>query len=167
MMLGLHPLRPTSRSSIHTTGPNASDGGIIDPQFLTSEYDRKTVSRLAIRAREIFERGLIADHVVREVVPGTMVTDEESALAAALEGGTNGYHPLSTCAMGPDDDDVVDPDLRVRGVEGLRVVDAAVFVDQPSDNTSAPTQALAWRSAEGIAAQNLARQLWRSCPWRW
>lgn len=91
---------------------------------------------------------------MREVVPGKIVTDEEGALAAALEGGTNGYHPLSTCAMGPNDDAVVDPDLRVRGVEGLRVVDASVFVDQPSGNTSAPTQALAWQAAERIAAQN-------------
>ncbi|HEX3513723.1 MAG TPA: GMC family oxidoreductase, partial [Trebonia sp.] len=55
-----------------------------------------------------------------------------------------------SCAMGPNDDDVVDPRLRVRGVEGLRVVDASVFPYQPSGNTSAPTQALAWHAASLI-----------------
>ncbi|MDJ1371232.1 GMC family oxidoreductase [Gulosibacter molinativorax] len=152
VMLGLYPLRPTSRGSIHITGPNAEDGGIVNPQFLTSDYDRKIVSQLVLKGREIFERGAISNYIVHETAPGTEVTDEESALRNSLEAGTNGYHPLSTCAMGPNDDDVVDADLRVRGVDALRVVDASVFVDQPSGNTSAPVQALAWQAAERIAA---------------
>ncbi|WP_308208218.1 GMC oxidoreductase [Actinomadura madurae] len=71
-------------------------------------------------------------------------------IAAGLEQGTCGYHAIGTCAMGPDDDDVVDPRLRVRGVTGLRVVDASVLPTMVAGNLNGPVSALAWRAADLI-----------------
>lgn len=68
----------------------------------------------------------------------------------ALNKGASGYHTLGTCRIGPDPEDVVDERLRVRGVDGLRVVDASIFPAQPSGNNNAPTIAAAWIAAEMI-----------------
>ncbi len=72
-------------------------------------------------------------------------------LDAGLTLGGCGYHAIGTCAMGPNDDDVVDPALRVRGVSGLRVVDASVLPVMVSGNLNGPVSALAWRAADLIA----------------
>lgn len=154
VMLQYYPLRPTSRGSIHIAGDDPAIPPFVDPQYATSEYDRTILSRLTLRARELFASGPLAEHIVGETTPGPAVTDGPSALQHAIDSGGFYGHPLSTCAMGPDDEDVVDADLRVRGAEGLRVVDASVFMVQPSGNTSAPTQALAWQAARRIQDQN-------------
>jgi choline dehydrogenase len=92
--------------------------------------------------------------VIEEEAPGPDVQDDEQMVRHALVYGGSGYHTLATCAMGPNDDDVVDPRLRVRGVDGLRVVDASVFPHMPSGNCNGPTMVLAWRAAELIAEEN-------------
>jgi len=122
----------------------------IVPNFFTSVYDRETVVALTHKMREIIARSPIADLITEETVPGNEVATDEDILRNALVNGGNGYHTLATCAMGPNDDDVVDARLRVRGVESLRVVDASVFPHMPSGNNNAPTQALAWHAARLI-----------------
>jgi choline dehydrogenase-like flavoprotein len=77
--------------------------------------------------------------------------DEDAILAHALDHGLVGNHAVGTCAIGPDQSDVTDPALRVRGTEGLRVVDASVFPAIPAGNTAAPTMAMAWLAARLIA----------------
>ena len=96
----------------------------------------------------------IAGLVGRETLPGAEYATDEQILENALNRGGTGYHTLGTCAMGPNDDDVVDARLRVRGVQGLRVVDASVFPHMPSGNNNAPTQALAWHAASLIIEDN-------------
>jgi choline dehydrogenase-like flavoprotein len=99
------------------------------------------------------ERSGIGDPAVLiagETVPGEEVATDEAILRNAMTNGGNGYHTLGTCAMGPEDDNVVDARLRVRGAESLRVVDASVFPNMPSGNNNAPTQALAWHAARLI-----------------
>ena len=150
LMVAAYPLRPTSRGDIHITGADPGDPVRINPNFLATEDDRRIMGKVGPRIRTLFASGPIADMVVAERAPGTDIGSEEDFIAHAETGGASGYHPLGSCAMGPNADDVVDARLRVRGVEGLRVVDASVFPHQPSGNTSAPTQALAWRAAQLI-----------------
>ncbi|GAA1948123.1 GMC family oxidoreductase N-terminal domain-containing protein [Nocardioides panacihumi] len=152
LMLAAYPLRPTSRGHIHITGPDPEDAPVIQPDFLGTEEDRRVIGKVGPRVRELFGSGPIADLVTEERIPGPDVRTEADFEQVGHYAGASGYHPLGTCAMGPGADDVVDERLRVRGVEGLRVVDASVFPHQPSGNTSAPTQALAWRAASLILA---------------
>jgi len=85
----------------------------------------------------------------KELYPGPDVTTDEEIVRHSLNAGPYGYHTLGTAAIGPDDDDVVDERLRVRGVDGLRVVDASVFPYQPSGNNG-PTSPAAWIAADLI-----------------
>ena len=147
LMLAAYPLRPTSQGRIHITGADADAPVHIQPDFLSTELDREVIGKVGLKVRELFATGPIADLVRTERLPGPGVDTEEDFIRMAESAGASGYHPLGTCAMGPNADDVVDDRLRVRGVDGLRVVDASVFPRQPSGNTSAPTQALAWHAA--------------------
>jgi choline dehydrogenase len=78
------------------------------------------------------------------------VQNDQDIIDAGLTTGTPGYHTIGTCAMGPNDDDVVDARLRVRGVSNLRVVDASVLPIMVSGNLNGPVSALAWRAADLI-----------------
>jgi choline dehydrogenase-like flavoprotein len=101
--------------------------------------------------RRLFATSPLVDRIERETVPGAAAarTDQE-ILDAGLTVGGCGYHAIATCAMGPNDDDVVDPRLRVRGVPSLRVVDASVLPIMISGNLNGPVSALAWRAADFI-----------------
>jgi choline dehydrogenase-like flavoprotein len=88
--------------------------------------------------------------VESEVVPGPSVSTHRDVVRLAQNQHVGIYHAVGAAAMGPNDDDVVDDRLRVRGVAGLRVIDASVFAEQPAGNTAAPTMALAWRAADLI-----------------
>jgi choline dehydrogenase len=83
-------------------------------------------------------------------VPGPTVQADQEIIDAGLTIGGCGYHAIGTCAMGPNDDDVVDPRLRVRGVTNLRVVDASVLPIMVSGNLNGSVSALAWRAADFI-----------------
>ncbi len=150
LMLAAYPLRPTSQGHIHITGPDPEDPAAIQPNFLGTEEDRRILGKVGPRVREIFGSGPVSELVTTERIPGADVRTEADFERVGLQIGASGYHPLGTCAMGGGSDDVVDERLRVRGAEGLRVVDASVFPRQPSGNTSAPTQALAWNAARLI-----------------
>jgi choline dehydrogenase-like flavoprotein len=91
--------------------------------------------------------------VIGEDAPGTDLVTPEQAVEYARATGIGIYHAVGSCAMGPNDEDVVDARLRVRGVRGLRVVDASVFPAMPSGNTAAPTMAMAWRAADLVGAE--------------
>lgn len=149
MFLG-YALRPTSEGSIHIGGALPENAPIIRPNFFATEHDQKSVIALTRTMRELIATGPISDVVVEETLPGRDIDSDEEILRNAFLNGGNGYHTLGTCAMGPEDDDVVDSRLRVRGVEGLRVVDASVFPTMPSGNNNAPTQAAAWLAADLI-----------------
>ncbi len=150
LMIVIYPMRPTSRGSIHI-GP---DGPVIRPNYLSTDYDQQMIRNISTRTEELFAKGPVSDLVGDRIYPGPEIGTEDEFLHNTLGAGASGYHTLGTCAMGPNDDDVVDPHLRVRGVDALRVVDASVFPYQPSGNTSAPTEALAWRAAFLIRAEH-------------
>ena len=101
-------------------------------------------------AREIAAAQPLASKIVREIKPGPDVSDRESLEEDLRRRLMLIYHPVGTCRMGSDDEAVVDPELRVRGLEGLRVIDASVMPLIPGGNTNAPTIMIAERAADLI-----------------
>ena len=102
------------------------------------------------RTREIFAQSPIADRISHEMFPGPDVRSDDELVDAALDGGYIGYHAIGSCAMGPSDDDVVDGQLRVRGIDGLRVVDCSAMPTMVAGNLNGPVMAMAWRAADLI-----------------
>ena len=143
-------LRPTSQGSVHVRTSRAEDPPVIHPNYLTSEQDRRATAAVLPRMRELLATRPLADMVIEEETPGPGVTTDEELVNYALTAGGPGYHTLGTCAIGPNDDDVVDSSLRVRGVDGLRIVDASVFPRMVSGNCNGPTMAMAWIAADQI-----------------
>ncbi|MCV7282400.1 GMC family oxidoreductase N-terminal domain-containing protein [Mycolicibacterium flavescens] len=143
-------LRPDSEGHVTITSADPDAPLDIDPNFLTSDHDRRVVSALFRTMRHLFEQSPIADLIVAETRPGSAVQSEQEIVDAALDHGYCGYHAVGTCAMGPSDDDVVDPSLRVRGVDGLRVMDCSVMPTMVSGNLNGPAMAMAWHAADLI-----------------
>ena len=85
-----------------------------------------------------------------ETRPGSAVQSDDEVVDAALDQGYCGQHAVGTCAMGPNDDDVVDPSLRVRGVDKLRIMDCSVMPTMVSGNLNGPAMAMAWHAADLI-----------------
>jgi choline dehydrogenase-like flavoprotein len=147
------PMYPTSRGSLHITGPGLEDPPCLRPNYLSTEYDREMLPLAYRKAREIIASEPFSRYVVSELEPGIDFDDDEAIVEYGIARGVAGAHALGTCKMGPEDTDVVDSTLRVRGAQGLRVIDASVFPGQPSGNNNAPTMALAWLAGDRILAE--------------
>lgn len=153
-LIGGYPMFPTSRGSIHITGKRLSDKPRLVASFYQTDHDRGVLTQLVRTLRSYIESPEMKALGAVEYMPGaTVSTDEEIVNFATAHGGL-GYHPLGACAMGTADDDVLDERCRVRGVGGLRVVDASIFRDQPSGNNSAATSAAAWIASRMIQEDN-------------
>lgn len=152
MFLG-YASRPTSRGYVHITGARPENKPMINPNYLDTEHDRAITATIIDRARALAAQSPLAELVLEETVPGPGVHTSDQLFEHALVNGGSGYHSLGTAAMGPHDDDPVDSDLRVRGVEGLRVVDASVFPHMVSGNCNGPVMALAWLAAQRILVE--------------
>ena len=143
-------LRPESRGSIRIRSADPAAPPEIRINYLASEVDRTTnVEGLKI-LRKILHAPALSPYVVEEVDPGDKVTSDEALLAYCRTRGTTIYHPTSTCRMGNDPLAVVDQRLRVRGIDGLRVVDASVMPDLVSGNTNAPVIMIAEKASDMI-----------------
>jgi choline dehydrogenase len=143
-------LRPESRGSIRIRSADPAAPPEIRINYLASEVDRVTnVEGLKI-LRKILHAPALAPYVVSEVEPGNKVTSDEALLAYCRTRGTTIYHPTSTCRMGNDPLAVVDQRLRVRGIDGLRVIDASVMPDLVSGNTNAPVIMIAEKVSDMI-----------------
>lgn len=145
-------LRPDSEGYLAITSADPNAPLDIDPRFFATEHDRTTVAALFRTIRSIFEQAPIANELIGETRPGTSVTSDDAIVDAALDDGYCGYHAVGTCAMGPADDDVVDPLLRVRGVHNVRIMDCSVMPIMVSGNLNGPAMAMAWRAADLILA---------------
>jgi choline dehydrogenase len=143
-------LRPTSEGSVAITSAEPSAPLRIDPNYLDTDYDRTTTANLLRTMRGIFEQSPIAERISHETYPGASVRSDGDLVDTVLDGGYCGYHAAGTCAMGPSDDDVVDDQLRVRGVDSLRVVDCSVMPTMVAGNLNGPMMAMAWRAADLI-----------------
>ncbi|MGO4675426.1 GMC family oxidoreductase [Bosea sp. 2YAB26] len=159
---GLHPfgaftasvcnLRPSSRGSVHLKSPDASDAPAISPNYLATDEDRQVAVDALKLARRIVAQQPLARFKPQEHVPGPSVTSDAELLEAAGRLGTTIFHPAGTARMGRDDDAgaVLDERLRLRGVEGLRVIDASAMPRITSGNTAAPTMMIAEKGAQMI-----------------
>lgn len=143
-------LRPDSEGYVTITSADPEAPLEIDPNFFATQHDRRVFASAFRQLREVFSRSPIADSLVTEVAPGADVVSDDEIIDAALDQGYCGYHAVGTCAMGPADDDVVDPQLRVRGVHNLRVMDCSVMPIMVSGNLNAPVMAMGWRAADLI-----------------
>jgi choline dehydrogenase len=145
-------LNPKSVGSMHVRSPDPREQAAMDPRYLSDEHDtRMYVQGIGI-ARGVAAQPALKQLIVRETRPGPGVADEAAVLDYIKSTLATSWHMVGTCRMGTDALAVVDPQLRVRGLEGLRVVDASVFPTIPSSNTNIPTIAAAEKGAELIAA---------------
>lgn len=149
MFMG-YQIRPNTFGSVHASGKLSDNLPIIEARFLEDEVDRAAIAPVLDIARTVLANGPVADYVADEEYPGPAVSTHDEVLRYSIDTGAGIYHAVGSAAMGPEDDDVVDPQLRVRGVEGLRIADASVLPIQVSGNTAAPTMAIGWRAADLI-----------------
>ena len=150
MHVAAYTLRPTSRGSIHiaTTDPHASAG--LSANHAATDQDRAEMVGLVRAVRRYLATEPLAGLLAEETSPGAACQNDAEILAAYERLGTCGYHAVGSCRMGRDEQSVVDPALRVRGVSGVRVMDTAIMPAIPSGNTNGPTMAMAWRAADII-----------------
>jgi choline dehydrogenase len=150
-------IRPTSRGSVHATTLNPQDAPKIQHNYLSTKRDRELSIEGFKLQRRIYDAAPFSEHATDELLPGPSVQTDEEILEFWRSDSMSTYHPVGTAKMGPADDPeaVVDSQLRVHGIEGLRVVDASVFPLIPSGNTHAPVVAVAERAADLILGKSV------------
>jgi choline dehydrogenase len=146
LVVGAVEVRSRGHVRLASADPRAEP--IVDPRYLSDDADVDLLVAGVRRAREIAAHAPLAGLCAGEVAPGDAVDDDERLRAWIRATAGTMFHPTGTCAMGADPAAVCDPHLRVRGVGGLRVVDASVFPTVPRGNTNAPTIAVAERAAD-------------------
>ncbi len=143
-------VRPESRGTIHIKSADPSVHPSIAPNYLSDPLDQEVAVAGLKWGRRIATQPALAPYIDHEMLPGPDFTNDEALLGFARMAGSTIYHPVGTCQMGHGPMAVVDPQLRVRGVEGLRVVDASVMPRLVSGNTNAPTIMIAEKAADMI-----------------
>ena len=145
---------PESRGRVDIASKDPAADPRIDPNYLDAELDQKTIVAGIKMLRDIYQQPGFCHLWDVEMVPGADVKTDDEILDAARQGGGTVYHCTGTCRMGVDDGAVVTPDLKVRGVDGLRVVDASVMPVITSANTNAPTYMIAEKAAEIMLSES-------------
>jgi len=145
-------LRPRSRGAILLKSANPADKALIQPNYLgdAGGYDLAMLVEGVALSRQILAAAPLDGYRGTELLPGDDVRSEADVVAFIRRKAETIYHPVGTCRMGADVGAVVDSELRVRGVDGLRVVDASVMPNLPGGNTNAPTIMIAERAADLI-----------------
>lgn len=165
-------LQPTSEGRCDITSPDPDALPKITPNWLSTQHDRETALALMRYIRRVAAQPAVAPLLAKELRPGAEVRDEQQMLAHFTRFATAGTHSVGTCRMGTGDDAVLDGELRVRGVENLRVADCSAMPGLTSGNTNAPAMALGWRAADIILGKRcrairqgpIDREIKRSCP---
>ena len=142
-------LNPTSRGHVRLRSPRPEDAPVIMANYLSTPEDRQVAADSLRLTRHIASQPALAKYQPREVKPGVQFQSDSELARLAGDIGTTIFHPVGTCRMGRADDPlaVVDPELRVRGVIGLRIADASVMPTITSGNTNSPTLMIAERAA--------------------
>lgn len=148
--IGFFQLRPGSRGSVHIRTADPNDDPSIDPRYLEAEVDQQTMIDAFRMARRISRQSALEPFVVRETRPGGDVESDEAILRYLRASGQTSFHPVGSCKMGTDAMAVVDPELRVHGIESLRVADSSVMPTMPSSNTNAASIMVGEKAADHI-----------------
>jgi choline dehydrogenase len=143
-------LRPRSRGTVRLASNDPTAAPLIDPNYWADPYDKEMSLRGLKLAREIFKQNGLAKYMMAERLPGVDVTSDEALFNYACKHAKTDHHPAGTCKMGHDKMAVVAPDLKLRGLEGLRVADASIMPTVTSGNTNAPTIMIAEKAADLI-----------------
>jgi choline dehydrogenase len=143
----IYPTRPASRGHVHLAQTTSQQSCTIQPNYLTCEEDRAITRRGIALLREIFNAEPMAKVALKELRPGADVISDEALMQYVANTSTTSYHPVGTCKMGHDDLAVVDDQLRVHGIERLRVIDASIMPTICSANTNAAAMMIAMRGA--------------------
>jgi choline dehydrogenase len=146
------PNKPRSRGSVLIRSPDAREAPSIRFNYLTDQRDIDDWRRVVHLTREILARPALAPFRGDEIQPGSAITTDAAIDAWVRDNVESAYHPSCTCKMGADDDPVavLDPSCRVRGVSGLRVVDASIFPTITNGNLNAPSIMVGERAADMI-----------------
>lgn len=155
--IGGNSMRPDSRGEIRLRSTEARDKPVIDHRLLGDQRDVRRLVATGKFISRLFETPPLRDHIVGANYPEILPQDDSEWEDHVRQTANIGYHPVGTCRMGGDDA-VLDPQLRVRGIRGLRVADASVMPVIVSGNTNAATIMIAERAAEFIASGSVSRQ---------
>ncbi|MDX1819926.1 MAG: GMC family oxidoreductase N-terminal domain-containing protein [Paracoccaceae bacterium] len=145
-------LRPESRGTVTITSNDPRDAPRIAPNYLSTEGDRRVAIDAIRQARQIMAQAPMAKYAPEEMKPGLTAQSDAELAQAAGDIGTTIFHPVGTVRMGTDDAAPLDGELRLRGINGLRVVDASVMPLITSGNTNSPTIMIAEKAADMILA---------------
>ncbi len=159
MTLGVYQCRPESKGTIHAKSPDPAANPAIRPNFLADEVDQRTVVAAMKIGRRIIENPTMDKYRAFEMNPGPQVQADDEWLEFARINGQTTYHVIGTCKMGHDPMAVVDDQLRVQGIDGLRVIDASIMPTMVSGNTNAAVIMIAEKGADMVkeAARQPAR----------
>ncbi|MDD1791764.1 GMC family oxidoreductase N-terminal domain-containing protein [Enterovibrio sp. ZSDZ42] len=167
MTTGVWQERPESTGFVRARSSNPFDTPIVQPNYLANEKDQQVLLAGMRLARRLMRTSTLAPYFDHETAPGDDVQTDEELLDFARKNGTTVYHLIGTARMGPDSDPeaVVDAQLRVHGLDGLRVVDASIMPSMPSANTNAATLMIAEKASDMIRgltplapAENIANE---------
>ena len=139
-------LRPRSRGTVRLASADPKAAPLIDPNYWADPYDRACAIQGLRLAREILRQPALKPFILAERLPGDGLNSDEELAQYAYRSAKTDHHPVGTCAMGS----VTTPDLKLRGIEALRIVDASVMPFVPSCNTNAPTIMVAEKAADLI-----------------
>ena len=144
--------RPDSIGFVRARSADPFEHPVIQPNYLGAESDRQVLLAGMKLARRLLGSRPLSKYYDREEFPGSQAQSDEDLMAAAKERGTTTFHLMGTCRMAPDSDPtaVVDDQLRVRGLDGLRVVDASLMPQIIAGNTNAPAMLMGWKGAEAV-----------------
>jgi choline dehydrogenase-like flavoprotein len=152
MTLSVYQCRPESKGSIHAKSPDPAAAPVIRPNYLADELDRRTLVAGLKIARQIVGNPALDRYRAFEMNPGDQCQSDDDLLDYARRSGQTAFHVIGTCKMGNDPMAVVNDELRVRGLEGLRVVDASIMPTMVSGNTNASVIMIAEKGADMIKA---------------
>jgi choline dehydrogenase len=156
---GAWQMRPLSRGYVEAKSSRPGDAPAINPRYLSEDSDRRAIIGGLRFARRLYAAPALQQFVREETLPGIQIQSDDELLDYARRNGSTCYHASCTCLMGDHAMAVVDDALRVRGMEGLRVIDASVMPAVTSTNTNAPTIMIAEKGAaiiRGAARQQMA-----------
>jgi choline dehydrogenase len=152
LTFGVVQLAPMSRGRLHIADASPDKPPAIEPNQLSHPEDVHVLTEGLRLARRVAAQPGLSNFIVKELRPGPKALSNEELLDYIRDSGQTSYHPVGTCRMGTDEMSVVDPQLRVHGIERLRVVDASVMPTMPASNTNAPTLMIGEKAADMILA---------------
>jgi len=156
--MNVNVLRSESTGSIHIKSSNPAEPPAIHFNFLSTEHDRTGVLAAIRKGRELMATSPMKEVTGAEIAPGAHLQKDDELLEWVRKNAETTYHPIGTCKMGADPMAVVDPELRVHGIAGLRIADASIMPTLTSGNTNAPTIMIGEKCAAMVLAAAAARK---------